>query len=117
MTQSPLEKIRKEITSRQDPQSLRLLCGEMSSNEILTSQALMKWMLRICEKHLSQTPAGTDMKLARDQAISALNRARQSHPDSTSSCALNTAEREILKGFSELNHKEEEAHARVSSSL
>ncbi|MFX4300180.1 hypothetical protein [Pseudosulfitobacter pseudonitzschiae] len=106
MTQTPLEKIREEITSRQDPQSLRLMCGELSSNEVLTAQALMKWMLRICEKHLQDTRGS----MYRDLTIGAINQARRSHPDSVSCNALNTAEREIRKGFAHSNQKDRTPH-------
>lgn len=97
MPPTPLDKIREEIASRQDPSALRLLCGELSPNEVLTVQALMKWMLHVCEKHLDGDSAVTHTGLEMDQVYRAINRARQSHPDSISATALHSAEREIEK--------------------
>lgn len=111
MSKSPLENIREEITSRQDPQSLRLLCGELSANEVLTAQALMNWMLRICDKHLSETPADMHGTMVHDSVIGAINQARRTHPDSVSCTALNTAEREIRKGFQQSIQKDRANHA------
>lgn len=93
--------LKAEISEKLDPQAMRLLCGEMSTNEMLTAKALLNWVLRICDKHEGEPPGtGLDPDLARLLAKSAISKARQSHPDAHSSAALYSAEREIAAAFS-----------------
>jgi hypothetical protein len=105
-----LSNITSELEKRLDTQELLLLCGELGKNEILTAKALIKWMLRLCEKHnmpisqVSGAPvAGMTSEMALKEALGAVNRARQAYPDSQSSQALRTVESELRVRFSEKN--------------
>lgn len=98
---SGFESLKAEISDKLDPQAMRLLCGELSTNEMLTAKALLNWVLRMCDKHEGEpSAAGLDPDLARVLAKSAITKARQSHPDAQSSAALYSAEREIAAAFS-----------------
>jgi len=98
---SAFEGLRSEITDKLSPQSMRLLCGEMSAAEMRTAQALMKWVLRMCDRYeAGPASGGLDPDLARMMARNCVARARRSHPDSLSAAALRSVEEEIALAFS-----------------
>jgi hypothetical protein len=93
--------LRAEIADKKKPQSMRLLCGEMSNQEMRTAQALVNWFLRMCDRYEPQNEVteGLDPDLARIIAQKCVNRARQSHPDAAASAALRSVEMEIASMF------------------
>ncbi len=104
----PLDGLREEISKRLDPQEMRLLCGEMSSNEMLTAKALLSWTLRMVDRHEQNilagpqpVSAGLDPDTARLMARSALQKTLRSCPDSVSSQALHRAMDEVDNAFSQ----------------
>jgi len=95
--------LRAEVRDKLKPQSMRLLCGEMSAQEMRTAKALMNWVLRMCDRYEPQAQAvpdsGLNPELAAAIARSCISKARQSHPDALSSTALHSVEKEIAAAF------------------
>lgn len=97
---SPFDALRAEFEDKLDPQSMRLLCGEMSNQEMRTAKALMSWAVRMCKTHEAAVSiAEPDIGQYQKIALRSVGRARKSHPDSASSAALATVEEEINVGF------------------
>lgn len=119
-----LAELKKELEKHLETQELLLLCGELSKSEILTAKALIKWMLRLCDKHKVTTSRDVSVlngELSADtalkEALGAVNRTRQSYPDSQSSLALRAVESELRVKFGDKGHAKnkiiEETHAPI----